>query len=155
MDHLLRNRKEILLWIGGVAALLLLIYGVSLMNGFVVWDDALLVVNNPIAHGLTWMNIKAAFTSYDPELYIPLTFLSFQINYALGGLAPFGYHLGNLLLHFGSVLLVAWAIFGITKNRATAIITALLFAVHPINVEAVAWVSGRKDVLAAFFFFSH
>jgi predicted negative regulator of RcsB-dependent stress response len=152
MDHLLRNRKEILLWIGGVAALLLLIYGVSLMNGFVVWDDALLVVNNPIAHGLTWMNIKAAFTSYDPELYIPLTFLSFQINYALGGLAPFGYHLGNLLLHFGSVLLVAWAIFGITKNRATAIITALLFAVHPINVEAVAWVSGRKDVLAAFFF---
>jgi 4-amino-4-deoxy-L-arabinose transferase-like glycosyltransferase len=123
-----------------------------LTNGFVVWDDALLVTKNPIAHGLTWANIKAAFTTYDPELYIPLTLLSFQINYSLHELLPFGYHLVNLLLHFGSVLMIAWVMFGMTKNRVAAIVTALLFAVHPINVEAVAWVSGRKDVLAAFFF---
>lgn len=152
MDHLFSSRKGLFLWLSGVALILLLVYGWSLTNDFVVWDDALLVTQNPTAHGLTWTNIVRAFTTYDPELYIPLTLLSFQLNYTLHELHPFGYHLVNLLLHFGSVLMVAWVMFAITKNRTAAIITALLFAIHPINVEAVAWVSGRKDVLAAFFF---
>ncbi len=152
MDRLFASRKKSFLFAAVIAAVLALIYGWSLMNGFVVWDDALLVTANPTAHGLTWTNIVRAFTTYDPELYIPLTLLSFQINYSLHELSPFGYHLVNLLLHVGSVLMVAWVMFAVTKNRVAAIVTALLFAIHPINVEAVAWVSGRKDVLAAFFF---
>lgn len=132
--------------------LLLLIYGVSLQNGFVTWDDELLITENPVSHGLTWPNIKSAFTTFDPELYIPLTLMSFQLNYVLGGLEPFGYHLGSLLLHFVSTLLVAGVVYGIAKNRTAAIVAALLFAVHPVNVETVAWASGRKDAMMTPFF---
>lgn len=144
--------RQIVLCASGMVVLLLAVYGGSLWSAFVFWDDTLLVVGNPAAHGFSWSTIVAAFTTYDPDLYVPLTILSYQANYAAAGLQPFVYHLTNLLLHAGSTLLVGWIIVQITGKKSVAVLTALLFAVHPVNTEAVVWVSARKDLLSGFFF---
>lgn len=121
----------------------------------------MLIVEHPIIRGLTLHHVYRAFTSYDPELFIPLTLLSYQINYDIGGLQPFGYHLGNVLLHVGNAVLVG-AIAGKLLNGKWnmehgwnvpySMIVVLLFALHPLHTEAVVWASARKDVLSAFFF---
>ncbi len=136
---------------GAIILLIVLVYARSLMNGFVEWDDGLLIQNNSIIRGPTPLHLWQAFTTFDPELYIPLTFISYQLNYVVGGLAPFGYHLVNLLLHIGCTFLILLIGERITGSRAAGVIAALLFAVHPLNTEAVAWASARKDVLSAFF----
>ncbi len=140
------------LYAGGIFLLTMLIYVFSLGNDFVFWDDPLLVTDNPIVYGLSIQNIHAAFTTFDPDLYVPLTTISFQVNYAIAGLDPFIYHLTNLLLHAGSAILTGAVAFRLSRTKTVALIAALLFAVHPINVEAVAWVSSRKDLLSSFFF---
>lgn len=126
----------------------------GLNNDFVDWDDPGLITENPIAQGLTMENLKASFTSYDPELYIPHTFLTYQVDYEIGGLHPFIYHLHNLLLHLLNVLLVAWLIWLLTKNPVAALLCGLLFAVHPLNAETVYWASARKDLLSSTWFFA-
>lgn len=136
---------------GGVALACIAIYARSLGNEFVGWDDGLLITENAWVHGLTWANVKHVFTNYDPELYVPLSLLSYQVNYAVGGLDPFGYHLVNLILHILNASLVGVLALTLSKNRWCAVFCALAFAVHPLNTEAVAWASGRKDVLSAFF----
>ncbi len=137
----------------GLAALPLLLYAHSLANDFVGWDDGLLITENPWVQGLTWTNIRHAFTSYDPELYIPLTLLSYQLNYAIAGLSPWIYHLTNLLLHVGNVLLMFWIVGQLTQKKMAALAAALLFAVHPLHTEAVVWAAARKDVLSSVFLF--
>ena len=70
-----------------ITVLVVFVYGRAVFqNDFVEWDDGLLIVNNLMIQGLSWDHVKTAFTSYDPELYIPLTFLSYQIDYAIWGL---------------------------------------------------------------------
>lgn len=129
------------------------VYSRWLWNEFVIWDDDYLIVNNPLIRGLSFTNIKAAFTSYDPELYVPLTYISYQINYVIGGLTAFIYHLTNLLLHATNALLVGMIAYRLSdKNRWIATAVSLLFAVHPLHTEAVIWASARKDVLSATFF---
>jgi hypothetical protein len=139
-----------------VLALLLVVaaaYGRTVVFDFVNWDDGTLVYANPIVMELTgWSALKAAFTSYDPELYIPLTFLTYQIEHALVVLHPALYHLTNVCLHIGNTLLVYWLLLLLSRGRRDiAFLTALLFALHPINAEAVSWVSARKDLLSGFF----
>ncbi len=128
------------------------VYGQSIGNAFVRWDDGLLIYENPFIRGFTLQNLKSIFTSYDPELYIPLTFLSYQIDYAISGTHPAFYHFHSLLLHILNGILVVWVLDLLTKNRWIAVVTGLLFLVHPINTEAVAWASGRKDLLSGMFF---
>lgn len=139
-----------------IAALFLLaaflVYGASLKNGFVQWDDGLLIYNNPAVMEMSWGSIKRAFTTYDPELYIPLTLLSYQLDYQLGDGTPFMFHLQNLLLHAGNALLVAWLAYLLLRNKTAGLLVGLLFLVHPLHTEAVAWASARKDVLATIFF---
>jgi hypothetical protein len=96
--------------------------------------------------------IGSVFTSYDPELYIPLTFLSYQIDDALGGGRPAMFHFTNLLLHVLNAVLVAWLLYALIRNGWLSVGLGLIFLTHPLNVEAVAWVSARKDVLSALFF---
>ncbi|OGJ57601.1 hypothetical protein A2635_01890 [Candidatus Peribacteria bacterium RIFCSPHIGHO2_01_FULL_51_9] len=130
----------------------LLVYGASVLtNDFVAIDDELLILDNPKVHGLTVGNLAAIFTSYDPELYIPLTLFSHQIEYTFFGANPVVYHGVNLILHIGSTLLL-FMIFRRLFTERIAFLCALIFAIHPLNTEAVAWASARKDVLSAFFF---
>ncbi len=127
----------------------------TLGNEF-VFDDLIAIVQNPLIRDLR--NLPTIFhTDYwrDPErglYYRPLPVASFALNYALGELNPFGYHLGNLLLHAGVTLLVYPLALLLHLDLPGAVIAALIFAVHPLNTEAVAAVVGRTDLLASLFF---
>ena len=98
----------------------------------------------------TLHSLKTIFTTFDPELYIPITFLSFKIE-SLFGMNAWLFHLDNLLLHIANGILVAWILIKLTRSRIAGVCAALIFAVHPINAETVVWISARKDLLATFF----
>ncbi len=128
------------------------LYWSSVHFGFVSIDDGTLVVSNPlIQQPLSIATLWQTFTSYDPELYVPLTFLSYHLDFSLGGLDPSIFHFHNVLLHTLNVLLVFWLLLQLRAGRIAAFLGALLFAVHPLNAEAVLWVSARKDLLSTMF----
>ncbi len=95
--------------------------------------------------------VGKAFTSYDPELYAPLTTLSFGLQYKVFGLWAPAYHAFNLLLHLGNAVFVFLILGRLTGKQKVAFACALLWAIHPLNVEAVTWISARKDLLASCF----
>ena len=147
-----------LLW--GVLAVALLTIAAH-WNGvhgqFVDWDDTTHITQNPIIRALTLENIRMMFTGPAAKLYVPLTWLSFAVDYQLWGHEPFGYHLTNLVLHLANTLLVLALVYNILRDRSpfaflVAVLTAAVFGVHPLRVESVAWATERKDVLFVFFF---
>ncbi len=131
-------------------------YGATLDHGFTNWDDNWLITENRHIRGLGWENIQMMFNPLSPreELgneYLPLRDLSYAVNYALDGYNARGYHATNLLLHFFNALLVMLLAWRLTARRWIGCVAGLLFAVMPVQVEAVAWLSSRKDLLATFF----
>lgn len=146
-----------------VAIITFLVYLPGLKNNFVNWDDGIYVYENNAIRTLDSGFLKWAFTNEVAGLWHPVTMLSFALNYAVGGLESFGYHLVNNLFHALNTFLVFVLTFkvvkqynadesGVKKAVITGIVTSLLFGIHPIHVESVAWVSERKDVLSAFFY---
>lgn len=129
----------------------LLVFARSLGNDFVIWDDDTLVYKNPLVLHLNWSTLRGIFTTYDPELYVPLTLFTYQLEYLFFGPNPFIYHLDNLLLHVVNAFLVLQLLRRLGLRDGIAFGCALLFLVHPLNVEAVAWISARKDLLAVLF----
>lgn len=130
-------------------------YAQAIGNSYVDWDDFKLIVHNPILQSLSLNNIWLAFTTYDPELYIPLSLLTYQVDRIIGGGE---FHASvtifiNLLFHTGVSLAVAWVASQITRNKWIGIVTGLIFAVHPLNTEAAVWASARKDLVSSLFFF--
>jgi len=120
--------------------------------GFLIIDDHLYVTNNPhVQQGLTWESIQWAFTTVHAEFYHPLTWLSLMLDTTLFGQGPFGYHLTNLLLHVASSVILFLAFSAVTGMNFRSFVLAALFALHPLHVEAVAWISERKEVLCGFF----
>ena len=130
------------------------VYASSLSNEFVTWDDGGLITDNPNVATLSWTTVKNVFTSYDPELYIPLTFVTYQIDDLIGGGDPRIFHATNLIFHIINALLVAWILTFLLSSEWLAIGLGLVFLLHPLNTEAVAWASARKDVLSSAFFFA-
>ncbi|HKB43192.1 MAG TPA: hypothetical protein VKC90_02345, partial [Chitinophagaceae bacterium] len=120
----------------------------ALKAGF-VWDDKNYIQNNP---GLHSINLKEIFSSYVLGNYHPLTMLSLAIEYHFWGLNEAGYHIINVLLHLLNVILVFYAIFLLSNKTGVALIAALLFGIHPLHVESIAWASELKDLLYTFFF---
>lgn len=129
----------------------MVIYGLHLPHTFITLNDAELVSLNPIVHTISPHTIREAFTSYDPELYIPLTLLSYQIDWWLGNGSAFVFHIDNLILHTINALLIVWLTFLFSRNRWIGLLCGLMFLVHPINTETVLWVNARKDLLSTFF----
>jgi tetratricopeptide (TPR) repeat protein len=137
-----------------LAAILLLtvaVYSRSLSNGFIYYDDPDVVVNNPYIRQIGPENVARWFTTPVQYMYMPLALLSHAIEYRLGGLDPFVYHLDNLLLHLACVVLVFWVLRVLTGNPRIALLVSLLFAVHPVNVDTVSWVAARTTLLATLF----
>ena len=119
-------------------------------NGFTNWDDHYYVLNNSLLRGPDWVGI---LTRPVVSNYHPLTVLSLAGNYVISGTNPWSYLLCNLLLHLVNTVLVYWFAYLLSgKQRWVALFTALLFGIHPMHVESVAWVSERKDVLYTLFF---
>lgn len=123
----------------------------GLRSEFVAFDDNTLITGNPVVQEFTYRSVARAWTSYDPELYVPLTIMSYQIEYAIAGHAPAVFHATNLLLHLLSVLLLFAILRRMTGSDAAAGTGAALFLLHPIQTEAVLWVSARKDLLSGAF----
>ena len=126
-------------------------FGPWIDNAFVALDDNYLIYANPAVQHITLGSVAHVFSTYDPQLYIPLTFLSWQINAAVFGINATAFHLVNLLLHCGNVVLVLLLLRRLGGNLFVAGVTAALFAIHPLQTEAVLWAAGRKDVLSGFF----
>lgn len=136
-----------------LAALLLLtgaVFWPMLQHGFTNWDDEPYVLTNELLRGPDWAGI---FSKPVVSNYHPLTVLSLALNYQVSKLEPFSYLLVNWALHLantGLVFYFVWLISG--RVRWVALFTALVFALHPMHVESVAWVSERKDLLYTLFY---
>ena len=124
----------------------------ALNGGFVNFDDGPHLLRNPQVKSLAVENIKDIFSTTVNNIYCPLAILSFAVEYHFFKLNPFIYHLDNLLLHGAVICLVMWFCMQLGLNYAAAALAALLFGIHPMHVESVAWVTERKDVLYAFFY---
>jgi protein O-mannosyl-transferase len=137
-----------------LALFALVIYNPVTRMGFVNYDDPAYVIGNRnVQNGLTWQTVRWAFLSTDAANWHPLTWLSHALDCQLFQLKAPGHHYDSLLLHALCVVLLFLFLQSITgcAGRSTAV--AALFAVHPINVESVAWISERKNVLCTLFFF--
>ena len=156
---------------GFVSLLTFLVYLSCLHNKFVLWDDNRYVYENPHIHPLNLAFFKWAFFDFYEANWHPLTWVSHALDYAVWGLNPMGHHLTNNILHavntFIVVILVAKLLEAWRPSRQQnpplrpsekgsyliiAAVTGLLFGLHPLHVESVAWVSERKDLLCAMFF---
>ncbi|MDB5388657.1 MAG: Tetratricopeptide 2 repeat protein [Planctomycetaceae bacterium] len=138
----------------GVAVL---VYSRALWCDFVLWDDPDYVLRNRLVQsGFSVRSLWRAMTTFECANWHPLTWLSLMLDFQLYGLRPWGFHLTNVLLHgLNSALLFVWLTTLSAKTRQIGMgqvwFIAAVFAVHPVHVESVAWISERKDVLATFF----
>ena len=136
----------------GLVVLVVGVFWPSVSNNFVNLDDPLYVCENVhVLSGLTWQGIGWAFTSLDGGFWHPLTWLSLMVDCQVFGLRAGGHHLVSLLLHATTALLLFLAFRRLTGASWRSAAVAVLFALHPLHVESVAWVADRKDVLSAFF----
>src|SRR5215208_5440319 len=146
--HLLSPRGTLFLFAVLLAAVTICAYRPAWHGGF-LWDDDAYIINNELLtapHG--WQRIWFSLDS--PSQYFPLTYSTFRIEHALWGLNTTGYHWVNLLLHVANAL-VLWAVLA-RLGVPGSWLAAAIFALHPVQVESVAWITERKNVLMGFFF---
>jgi hypothetical protein len=125
----------------------------SIGNDFVNWDDVVYIMNNDMIRKLSFENLSKMFSTFWMGNYHPFTLLSFAFDYSIFNLSSGGYHFHNLVLHIVNAVLVyfvTWHLF--KKNNLMAFIVSMLFAIHPMHVESVAWISERKDLLYTMYF---
>ncbi len=161
------DRNRLLNWL--IPLVIVLITSVAFLpiftNQFVNIDDRVNLLANPHYRGLGWEQLQWMFATLHNSLYRPITWVTLGADYLLWGVRPFGYHLTSLLFHCINALLVYWLtlrlltlspsnaqVQGEHGLRLGAGFAALVFAVHPLRVEVVAWASARNDVVAAPFF---
>ena len=140
-----------------VAALLVLVviavFGSAAANVFVEYDDHLYVTDNPmVQRGLSAETVRWAFTTTQASNWHPLTWLSHLADAQLYGMDPRGHHLTSVVLHALNACLLLALGRALTGSLAVSLVAAVIFAIHPLRVESVAWVSERKDVLSACWF---
>ena len=135
-----------------LAAITLFVFWPVLSNDFIWLDDpAYITENSHVNSGLSLGNALWAFTAVHSENWHPLTWISHMLDAEIYGLNPGGHHRTNLLLHLANVVLLYLLLQRITKHAWRSALVAVLFAVHPLRVESVAWAAERKDLLSTFF----
>lgn len=147
--HINASRPGLILL--GILLLTFLAFSPALNNGFTNWDDPEYLLENPLIRSISTGNVKQLFTTHLTGKYHPLTLLSYSLEYRFFQLTPRIYHLTNLLLHLTNVILMFYFLRLIVPDIYIVAVATLLFAIHPLQVEPVAWVSGRKDLLCTFF----
>jgi tetratricopeptide (TPR) repeat protein len=147
----------------GIACLCFGIYYNSLKNNFVNWDDPGLILKNQKIRSLDWQNIKEIFIPKNSSTFQPIRMLSYAVDYKFWKLNPLGYHITNILFYILTCIIVFFTLRDLSahlrekvspdSHERVAIFGSLLFAAHPVHVEAVTWLAARKEVLQGFFFF--
>jgi protein O-mannosyl-transferase len=146
-----------------VAIVAFVVFSPVLGGGFLNWDDDRSLLTNPAFRGLGLAQLRWMFTTTLLGHYAPLTWLSFGATYAAAGMAPWAYHLGNLALHAANTMLVYLVSRRLLASaleefldalsvRIGALLSALLFGLHPLRAESVGWITDRSDVLCAMFY---
>ncbi len=155
-------------WVRWLAPLLVALFTLAaflpaLQNQFVNWDDKDNFLDNPHYRGLGWTHLRWMWTTHLGH-YIPLTWMTLGLDYLLWGMNPVGYHLTNLLLHAANAVVFFFVVRRLLARAlpspsehgyALAVssgVAALVFAIHPLRVESVAWVTERRDVLSGLFY---
>lgn len=138
------------------------VFGHGLYNEFVQWDDPINLIDNKNFRGLGWTQLQWMFSTTLMGHYIPVTWLSFGLDYVVWGMESAGYHFTNLVLHAANVVLFFFLALGLLpralpwatalETRAGAALAALFFGVHPLRAESVAWATERRDVLSGVMF---
>jgi len=139
----------------GLFVLTLIVYFPSFKNDFVGWDDEGYIheIKDIYLNDLSWNGIKKIFSNFIMANYHPLTILIYAIEYNMFGIdSGIPYHYLNVILHLINVLLVFIFIYRLSEKYIVGLVVALLFAVHPLHVESVSWISELKDVLYSFFY---
>jgi Tfp pilus assembly protein PilF len=152
---------HVLRWLRSPAGISLVVFVVSFvlyantLGNDYVWDDVNIIARNESVRTLNARSVLTAFTSEfatvphrQGSYYRPLTTLSYNANYRLTGAGPHGFHFVNALVNALTCVLVFGFVYMLFESSVLALMTAILFAVHPIHTESVAWISGRTDVLA-------
>src|SRR4051812_12829588 len=137
----------------------------ALSAGFVAWDDQANFLENTHYRGLAWENLQWMWSNFLLGHFVPLSWMTLGLDFVVWGMNPFGYHLTNVALHTANAVLMYFLARRIlvasdltrakSDGPALAIaagFAALLFSVHPLRVESVAWVTERRDVLSALFY---
>ena len=136
-----------------VLAVTFILFIPTLRNGFTNWDDVIYVTQNALLKDLSMEGLKNIFSTPVVSNYHPLTILSLALNYKFAELSPLTYHLTSVLLHVINTGFVFWFIWLLSSgNKWVSAFVALLFGIHPMHVESVAWISERKDLLYTMFY---
>jgi len=136
-----------------ICLLTVIIYTPLSTHQFLTLDDQTYVTaNSHVLTGLTLENIKWAFTTFHAEFWHPLTWLSYMLDTSIFGVRPDGYLLTNLMIHILNTIMLFYALRVMTGDLWASAMVALFFSVHPLHVEAVAWIAERKELLSGFFF---
>ncbi len=145
-----------------ISVLVAILYFNSLGNQFTNWDDGM-IYQNPSVRNLNWQGIKKIFTLERGNTYQPIRMLSYAIDFRFWELNPLGYHLTNIIFYILTCVMVYFTLLQLSmhlrdkanpdSHKRVALFGALLFAAHPVHVEAVTWLAARKEVLQGFFFF--
>ena len=137
-----------------ILVITILAFWPAFFNGFTNWDDQYLVTWNPLVTELSWDSIREMFSSFSVNHYLPLTLVSYAVEFHFYGWNPAIYHITNVLIHALNGILVFWLLMLLTEHEVGAVLGALLWLLHPLRVESVAWIAERKDVLSALFYLS-
>src|ERR671915_489519 len=148
-----------------IALITFLVFLPTFQNGFVNWDDGAFLLENPHYRGLSWKHLRWMFTTCYLGSCMHLNYLTYGIDYLIWGMNPLGYHLSSLLFHVANAVLfyfLSLRLLRLAFPSATGLLefplrlaagfSALFFSLHPLQVEAVAWATGREIALAGFFF---
>lgn len=147
-----------------VALITFVVFVPALKNGFVTWDDDRNFLMNPRYRGLGMPELRWMWTTFHMGHYVPLTWMTLGLDYALWGMNPAGYHLTSLLLHTANTVVlyvIARRLLALVRDEnwndraidVAAAFAALLFGIHPLRVESVVWITERRDVLSGLFYF--
>ncbi len=151
------SRMKKLLGILIILAIVSIVYIPVFQNGFLkTWDDNRYVLENKYIQEISPESVVKMFTVYYDGHYHPLTLLSLAVDYKIGGLEPKTYHITSLILHLVNVILVFSFVFLLfnKRNLLVPLVVSLLFGLGTMNVESVAWISERKNLLYSMFFFA-
>jgi protein O-mannosyl-transferase len=146
-----QGRQKLIVYVVLVLVTLAVFWQVNQYDFIILDDDVYVTANSHIKSGITLDGIRWAFGTTYAEFWQPLIWLSFMFDYQLHGLNAGGYHLTNLILHIMSTLLLFWFFNRMTGAIWKSAFVAAFFALHPLHVESVAWITERKDTLSAFF----